>query len=169
DHRGVVPEEEVLGADRFAVILRVRVLLGSETRALERDAGEKALRFGVRVDLRVELEVGARLPAPTQGPGRDADLSTQGELAAGDQRARAPLGHEEENEVGFLSADLQAPASPLERHENRRAPAALTVPAAHHAFPPPGAKTEGALDHARDHDDALAVFLKLLGHAPVRR
>src|SRR5580765_176840 len=99
---------------QFAPIdLLTRVVVRTKRGALERHAREQTTRTRVAEDLGSQRHVRGGLGVPPFGSGGGRHVGAQLDLAA-EQRFRAAVVHDEEDDVGRFASELQAEAAALE-------------------------------------------------------
>ena len=151
----------------LAIQGRVRGLVDCDHAAVDGDAAEQSARARIGINLG-QRDVGGRRALSTHGARCDGSVRAQRELATRDSLDSALRG-EHQNDVGGLSAGLQAPATPGEGYEYRIAPRRVErVAYGEHSVAVPAAEEECDLGDVRNHRDAVRMGEQRVGQSLVR-
>src|SRR6266849_202346 len=156
--------DDLCGACGFAIELAIRVFIGTERRALQRYTGKNTSCAGVAQNFRAHICIsvgGSRAAFRSSG-----DRCVRSQFNLGKQEAAcAAVVHDEKNEVGGFSANLQTDATAFQRVHGWRTPGTgevLAGAADHRATAVAAANNKRGFQHRRHHDDATGLVEQVL-------
>jgi len=154
-------------ADLTAIEAFIVIRVGTQRRALEREAREQAARARVGKDFGVQLGVGLRLRRTPHGTARHGGVRAERELARAKFR-RALLVHHQQHDVGRAAADLKTDAAAFQTDGGRPAPARFRARAAgDHALAVFAAHQQAQLLDPRNQRYAVCPAQQVLGNRMV--
>src|SRR5271168_1243519 len=136
------------------------IVIGTNRGAFQRNAGKDAMGTRVAENFRPHAYVCLRGSGAAHGTCRDGSIATQLDFAA-ENRICAALIHDQQDEVGSFSADLESGAATFQCHHCRSAPRAVEMPPAaanHGPAAIASAEYKRGLENPREHDDAFGLI-----------